>query len=221
MLERTSCSLRAAVSLPSVSDIHSIARTDGGIIAVSTGTDRILAIDLASMTTSTVWSASSEMLDTHHLNAVTWFGNHLLCSGFGRKQSDRWSSAVDGYILDITSGEYLVRGLYHPHSLASFAGRLYVAESSHALLRTVEKPIARFDGYVRGVAFSPTGACAVGTSIGRRDSAIESIVLNPADPGPGTGRCAVYITDDIKHWENATIVDCGHHANEIYDLLFL
>ena len=221
LLERDSYALRSAIALPSVNDIHSIALTEGGIIAVSTGTDQILAIDFATLATTTLWHANTEMVDSNHLNAVMWFGDHLLCSGFGCKRSDRWSSAVDGYVYDITSGEYLVAGLYHPHSLATFASRLYLAESSHAVLRTLEKPIARFDGYVRGVAFSPTGACAVGTSVGRCDHAVGSIVLNPADPGSGTGRCAVYITDDVKNWGNATVVDCGHHANEIYDLLFV
>ena len=221
LLERDAYSVRSVIALPSVSDIHSIALIDGGIIAVSTGTDQILAIDFATMETTELWHASAEMVDSHHLNAVVWSGDHLLCSGFGKKRSDRWSSAIDGYIYDITGGIYLAGGLYHPHSVVPFEGRLYYAESSHAVLRTIEEPIARFDGYVRGVAFSPTGLCAVGTSIGRSSNDLESIVLNPADPGSGTGRCAVSITDDARNWANATIVDCGEHANEIYDLLFV
>ncbi len=213
--------LQRIIELPETRDVHSIALDGNALIAVSTGTDSVLRIDMETMRCEAVWRAGAGGSDTHHLNAAAWFGGHLLCSGFGPKRSDRWSSATEGYIYDITAGSYVATGLYHPHSLASFDGTLYVCESSHSRVRTIDTPFAAIAGYVRGLAFAQIGACALGSSVGRHDASLGDVVLNPADQGEPKGRCAIYLSDSIAECDRAQAFDLSEYANEIYDILIV
>ncbi|HUZ50395.1 MAG TPA: DUF4915 domain-containing protein [Candidatus Dormibacteraeota bacterium] len=211
------------VELPEVRDVHSIALDGNALIAVSTGTDSVLRIDMETMRHEVVWRIGAGETDTHHLNAVTWFGDHLLCSGFGPKSTDRWSSAIDGYIYDITANSYVATGLYHPHSLASFGEVLYVCESSYSRVRTIDMPVAALSlsGYVRGLAFTQDGAFAVGSSVGRHDASLGDVVLNSADDGEPRGRCAIRMSDSIATQDGAQTFDLSSYANEIYDIFIV
>lgn len=221
LLDARDYRLQRIVELPGVRDVHSIAVDGSALIVVSTGTDSVLRIDMETLRYESVWRAGAADNDTHHLNAVAWLGGHLLCSGFGPKRADRWSSATDGYIYDITAGSYVATGLYHPHSLASFGETLYVCESSHSRVRTIEAPVAAVPGYVRGLAFAQNGACAIGSSVGRHDASLEHVVLNPADSGEPIGRCAIHMSESIAACERAQTFDLSGYANEIYDILIV
>ncbi len=202
--------------LDHVRDVHSIAIDGNAIYLVSTGTDEIVRAPLADPNAGeTVWRASSTLSDTHHLNSIALSNGRVLCTGFGPKRGERWSSADDGYVYDVTSGSYVARGLYHPHSLTIVDNQLYVCESARGLLRGGEMPT--FPGYLRGLCFSPGGEKAVATSVGRWDSEAE-IFLNPADPGVPAGGCALYVATGAT-WDDAMTIDLAHLSNEVYDVI--
>lgn len=219
IFEKRTLRLLELVPLPNVIDVHSICLDGSALIAISTGTDEIVRISLADTTrTEIVWRASRSAEDTHHLNAVSWHGGRLICSGFGPKSCERWKSALNGYIYDVSSGTFLARGIRHPHSLADRGGTLHFCESSRSLLRTLERPLLPIGGYLRGLACLEDGSCLVGASVGRVDVSAPEFVLNPTDPGARVGRCAIHVTYPYGAHASRSI-DCSHLADEIYDIM--
>ena len=225
VFEKPFFKLRRFVSLPGVIDVHSICLAGQNVVVVSTGTDEVVAVDLSSETpkSEVLWRPSLSRTDTHHLNAVAYASEHLLCSGFGRKAGERWSSARDGYVYDLTLGRVVASGIVHPHSIVEYEKTLYFCESSLSVLRTIGSPIASLDGYVRGLAFPGDGTCFVGSSVGRYDPLIPQQVSNPADPGQLIGRCGIYRIriEQGAPEEDRSAMDLSNFGNEIYDLLWM
>ncbi len=210
--------------LPNVIDVHSICLFEGKLITVSTGTDEVVAFDPAasSLAGDVLWHPSLTRDDNNHLNAVAAASGHLLCSGFGQKAGERWSSARDGFVFDLSLGRNVASGIFHPHSVLEHNGTVYLCESSFSLLRTLATPQITLGGYVRGLVFNGDTSCFVGSSVGRSDSAAPQEVANPADPGDSVGRCCVYEVDLTGRAETATrpSLDLSAYGNEIYDLLW-
>ncbi|MBV8727496.1 MAG: hypothetical protein JO233_06900, partial [Candidatus Eremiobacteraeota bacterium] len=96
--------LRGFSILDGIADVHSICMADGAIIAASTGSDKIVRItdNGTNHTYETLWSPSSGEHDLNHVNAVCFHKGELYCCAFGPKSSDRWKSAQNGYIYNIT-----------------------------------------------------------------------------------------------------------------------
>lgn len=71
----------------------------------------------------------------------------------------RENKATTGVIVDVPSGETVVHGLSMPHSVRAHDGRVWVLDSGHGRLSTVDvargrtEPVAEFLGYTRGLAF--------------------------------------------------------------------
>ena len=224
VFEKTSFKLENFLLLPEVIDVHSICLLGQNVIAVSTGTDEVVAVSLedGAAESEVLWRPNLSRADTHHLNAVAYASEHLLCSGFGPRSGERWSTARKGYVYDVTLGEVIADGIVHPHSIVQHEKTLYFCESSLSTLRTIESPIVSLDGYVRGLAFSGDGTCFVGSSVGRYDPLIPRQVSNPADPGRLSGRCAIYrvsVENGALARPKSTI-DLSSFGNEIYDLLW-
>jgi protein O-GlcNAc transferase len=71
----------------------------------------------------------------------------------------RPTKATSGAVLDVGSGEAVVRGLCMPHSPRLYDGRLWVLDSGKGLLATVDPrcgqvvPVTAVPGYTRGLTF--------------------------------------------------------------------
>lgn len=206
---------RDLIRLKDVADVHSICMIGGDLVAVSTGTDKILRIALRDgAPTETLWACSAENADTHHLNAVVLSGESILVSGFGPRGEDGWSSAKDGFVYDVGAADYVVRGLLQPHSLTMRDGKVMFCESPRGIVRTAERYVHHVGGYSRGLAFGPDGATYVGSSVGRGAAGALGLVLNPAHGGRDRGRCA------LTTFANGSTkaLDLSAVANEIYDI---
>lgn len=164
-------------------DVHSIALLDGTVYAVSTGTDEVLELRLEAdrvVSERVFWRPddSPDRCDHHHLNSIVARDGELVVSGFGRKADvERWSSARDGFIHNLTRGRDLVRGIYQPHSVHAFPDGLGYCESP---LRAARLPAGRscerLPGYSRGMC--AVGAkLLVGTSRSRADAQGASNVV--------------------------------------------
>lgn len=214
------CDARASsivetMPLAGVRDVHSIALDGEAIIVASTGTDEIVRVDLSAASREVLWRASAANTDTHHVNGVLAHEGRLLCSAFGRRIGPSWADAVDGYIYDISSGEYRARGIYHPHSLAAYAKELYVCESARGAVRSLQSDVAYLAGYARGLTIAGDGSYVAGCSVARR--AVGAAYANPADAGDREGRCAVYFGS--LHDLALTSESLEHLGAEIYDLV--
>ncbi|HEU4879161.1 MAG TPA: hypothetical protein VFT21_06910 [Gemmatimonadaceae bacterium] len=228
ILDASSLAVLECVPLNEIKDVHSICVCDSWLYLVSTGTDEVRRVGKTRVgrETEVVWRASSSGCDTHHVNSILTCGTQLLCSAFGLRTGERWSTAVDGYVIDIGSSHVMYRGLEHPHSLALGSDDIYVVESRRARVRGLRGGTCfAVDGYARGLVFLPDWGGIVGTSRGRARSLGLGTVENPADPGEvyGTSRLAVFGALDKTGLESpdGIRIDLTNYGPEIYDIATL
>jgi hypothetical protein len=209
-----------------VIDAHSLWATDGELYVVSTGTDAVvrIALEEAQVRKEEVYwrpEPDGPAADVHHLNAICAWAGDLVVSGFGRKAGTQWSSAREGFILNTNTrtGERIVSGAGHPHSLAEIGGRLAYCESSRMALRLAGTPLSQtLPGYARGL-------CRIGnqvfvaTSRGRRVSKSTGVLTTMHDAGDElAGRCSIVrLHADTLAIEE--VVELEPYGAEIYDLL--
>lgn len=209
-------------ALPESHDVHSIAIEGQYAYIVSTGTDEVIRYRVmpdAFVDPHVAWTPSGAGKDTHHLNSVTSHQGEIFVTGFGPKKSERWSSADDGYIFNLTQGHYVKMGLYHPHTIVSHNGALYYCDSSRAAFASMDGPLVELKGYVRGACFSGKSVVHIGTSMGRKVSKSTGIVNNPADDGENWGFCGI-TRYDLRS-KTTSIMDLSEYGQEIYDVYYL
>jgi uncharacterized protein (TIGR03032 family) len=135
--------------------------------------------------------------DRCHLNGVAMAGGapkYVTC--FSRTDTaSGWRSDPAGCLIDVPSSTVVATGLTMPHSPRVHDGRVFVLDSGTGRLVTVEAghvaPVARFDGFVRGLAFSGSLAF-VGVSKTRHLKVGLPLV---EELGEGGGRCGVWVVD--------------------------
>ena len=214
-----------AQELPEVKDGHSIAVSGKQLYVVSTRSDEVIAYamrDRALLPCGAVWQASDARRDTHHLNAVAVIDDELMISGFGEKSGQTWSSAVNGYLVNASSGQCAAQDVYQPHSICAADGEVYFCESARGRIATLSGRQWHIGGYLRGLARLAPGMLAVGFNVTRKVSKSTGIENNPDDPGAKSGECGIYVYDlagDEPHLLKQ--IELSEYGNEIYDLLCL
>ena len=195
------------LDLPPVVDAHSIFVLDDIWLAVATGSDSVVAIDPATGTTSTIWRAPGDGNDVVHVNSVFSYKGSLGVTAMGRRHGSLEKS-VDGFAMNLLSGEVLMRPIFHPHSARQVDEELVVCESSRGRLRSTSGSVLPIPlGYVRG--FDATAEhLVVGTSRHR---------------GSSLARCSVQLYErtgqQIEHAQRAAWVHTGDLAPEIFDVV--
>jgi uncharacterized protein (TIGR03032 family) len=139
--------------------------------------------------------------DRCHLNGVAFVEDtpaYVTCLG-ATDTADGWRvNKVDGgLLLDVASGEPIVRGLSMPHSPRYHAGKLWVLESGHGRLSTVDvatgqtTTVAELPGFTRGLDFHGPFAF-IGLSQVRESAVFNGLPIC----APGRSReCGVYVVD--------------------------
>jgi hypothetical protein len=227
VLDRRTCAVLDVGHPENVKDVHSVAVVDGATYLVSTGTDEVRRLPRGRTggPTEAVWQATTAGADTHHLNSILPVDGRLLCSGFGPKAGQRWSTAIDGYVVDLNSGEIAWRGIEHPHSLTAGHDDLYIVESRRAQVRSLLRSDAfPVEGYARGLALAADGTGVAGVSRGRRVSRSLGTVENPADEGEFTGKASLVWfkrTPGEPGFEHVKELDLSSYGTEVYDVAVL
>lgn len=222
IFDRADLSLRTEYRCTSVVDAHSICAVDGELYVVSTGTDEVVRLGLRGaevVAEETFWrpEPAGPHVDLHHLNAIYRWRGELLVSAFGKKSGSQWSSATDGFIVNLCTGERLASGIYHPHSLLDLDDSLAYCESSTMTTRVLDAERSqRLPGYTRGLC-RVGDALLVGTSKGRRVSKSTRALTNRGDPGVLEGRCTVARLSAAS-FEVQQVVDLEPFGWEVYDL---
>jgi hypothetical protein len=223
IFQRRDLSLAGRHEFRSGTDIHSLLAREGRIYAVSTGTDEIIELRLRNaevVSESCIWRPERDAPreDIHHLNALAVWRDELVVAAFGKKTSDRWHSARDGFIMNIATGEMLAGGLDQPHSVVDLGAALACCESRKRSVRAIgDERVQYLPGYTRG--FSLLGETLfVATSIGRQRSRSTGLTNNPADDGVQGGQCTISRLATAT-FEIEQTIDLGTQAQEIYDLL--
>jgi uncharacterized protein DUF4915 len=223
ILDRSNLSLKSYLACHFLKNPHSILIGNNYLYAVSTGSDAVVAFDLVDgdlQTPRISWKISDSFgTDNHHINSICSYEGRILVSGFGRKETRLWSSAKQGFVIDIGSNAKVAEGICQPHSLSVLEGSLFICESAKARLLNVSKGQDKaLGGYVRGLCQGSLGIY-VATSRGRTVSQSTGLELtNPADPGAIKGQAAIYLLDKDTLQEKAM---SPFGALEFYDLVRL
>lgn len=223
VLERRSLAVVHVQRLDEVDDAHSVARQGDELLVVSTGTDEIVAYRLDGLKATearVVWSPTGSGRDTHHINSLVIADGELLCSAFGAKEGDSWTSARRGYIHNVTRDTVVVPGLRQPHTASWHDGTLFFCNSLEGSVNTSEGAIAFMAGYSRGLAFGPDGVVYAGTSVSRRPTAHTDegdVFMNPSDEGDLRGQCAVVQLS--THGGHRLEMGMRSFGLEIYDIV--
>jgi hypothetical protein len=226
ILDRETLQVVSVQELHEVSDAHSLQRREDDIFVVSTGTDEVLSYRLRGNEVTdpqVVWTPTGAKSDTHHINSIVVADGEVLCSAFGAREHDSWSTAQNGYIHNITTDTMVVTGLRQPHSASWNEAELYFCNSVEGTVNTVtDGVIAYLVGYSRGLAFGPDEKMFAGTSLSRRPTQPTGegdLFLNPTGEGEVAGRCAVIeMSTRPTHRVETSL---GIYGREIYDLLLL
>lgn len=229
VIERVSGVIVVDQYFDELKEAHSIVVDGNDVYIVSTGTDSVFKyifdrIQKKITCTGLFWKpADSEgNADTQHINSIFLYHNELYVSGFGPKSGERWSSARNGYVYNITQQKFAVTSIYHPHSVNVIGNRIYYCESATRSVKENERTIIQLDeGYVRGLSVHDD-LLVLGTSSGRKNSKSTGVVNNPADPGEMEESCKIIVfkkNGDI--FEKIDEYDLLPDYTEIYDIIVL
>lgn len=224
IFQRSNLALCNLIPLPGMADVHSIWH-DGGsyLYVVSTGTDEVFRLRLAGATvteTTLCWRpvADGPREDRHHLNSVFGANGDVYVSGFGAKIGENWRSTVDGFVINIMTGEKVATGLQHPHTVMLLGNSLAYCDSRTSSLKFVDSSRRQqLPGYTRGIC-AADDAIFVGTSLGRRVSKSTGVINNPNDPGIAVGTHAIYRLNG-ESLAIDQMFDLSCYGSECYDLL--
>ena len=222
VLNRADLGLVTSYRCQTVVDAHSLHLSDDELLVTSTGTDEVVRMTLREsdvMREETLWrpDPAGPRSDVHHLNALGSWQGRLVCSGFGRKVDQLWSSAANGFIVDIETGERLASGIGHPHTLIDVGPTLAYCESSTSTIRLLNTGhVQQVPGYARGLCRIGDRLFA-GTSRGRRASNRSETLTNRGDPGQTAGCCSL-VELHLQTLAIHRVIDLELVGWEVYDL---
>lgn len=134
----------------------------------------------------------------------------------------RANKASGGVLLDVDSGEIVLRGLSMPHSPRMAGGRFFVLESGKGTLATADlatgrvETIAELPGFTRGLAFAGPFAF-VGLSQVRESNVFGGI---PLTARVAERQCGVYAVD-LRNGQIAAFLRFEGDVREIFDVQVL
>jgi uncharacterized protein (TIGR03032 family) len=134
----------------------------------------------------------------------------------------RPNKATTGVIIDVPSGATVARGFAMPHSPRLHDGRLWVLDSGHGQIKTVDpangkaETVAQMLGYTRGVAFYGPYAF-VGLSKIRETSVFGGI---PIAEKRDQLKCGVDVID-LRTGQSAARLEFQSGVDEIFDVQIL
>ncbi|MEL6150407.1 MAG: DUF4915 domain-containing protein [Chloroflexota bacterium] len=210
---------------PPVQAVHSLVATDTDLYIVSTWTDTIahyrINADGSLEHVGLFWQASDTGKDTHHVNAIA-IDPHgdVLCSAFGPKVEDQWTTARTGYVYNISQQRKVsTMDLKHPHSLVFHNGDTYLCESgTSTLIRNYER-FWQIEGFIRGLCFPRRNLAIIGTNkLRARSKSTGKPNELPKEERPMNSCGLIYLNMDSMAYEFHTL---NAYNNEIYDLMVL
>lgn len=164
--------------------------------------------------------------DRCHLNGLALVnGRPTFVTALGATdQRDGWraNKARGGCIIDVTSGEFVARGLSMPHSPRWHNGRLWVLESGTGCLLSVDlvtgktELIAQVPGFARGVAFSGP-LVFIGLSKIRPTSAMDGV---PLATRRDELKCGIAVVD-LRSGQTIALLEFQSAVEEIFDVQLL
>jgi uncharacterized protein (TIGR03032 family) len=164
--------------------------------------------------------------DRCHLNGMAIVDDRVrYVTAFGATNTGggwRENKANGGLLLDVDSGEIVLRGLSMPHSPRRYDGRFFVLESGKGTIAEADlaagrvETIAELPGFTRGLAFAGPFAF-VGLSQVRESNVFGGI---PLTERVAERQCGVYVID-LRTGETAAFLRFEGDVQEIFDVQVL
>jgi len=203
-------------------DLHSFLLLPGEneLLVASTGTDEIIRLKLngCRVLSEDVFYqiGSGTSADQHHLNSLVMWKGDIYVSGFGPKEGNDWTTAKNGFVLNLRTNEKIIEGLQHPHSLTVIDGRLAFCESRKKTLRFVgDYTATNLSGYTRGLCIAGEDIF-VATSTQRKKSKSTGKQMAPDEnKNVGCTLSKIGLGSSIV----VETIDLNPFGYEVYDLL--
>jgi uncharacterized protein (TIGR03032 family) len=164
--------------------------------------------------------------DRCHLNGLAMVdGRPRYVTALGETDTPggwRPTKAYGGCLMDVPSGEVVVRGLSMPHSPRWHDGRLWLLESGTGRLVVIDLPtgqrqvVAELPGFTRGLALAGPHAF-VGLSRIRATSAMDGV---PLAEHRDQLKCGVGVVD-LRRGQVIAFLEFQTAVEEIYDVQLL
>ena len=216
----TSKALLRLQRLDGVAELHDLLFEGSRLVLVSTGNDRVVALDLDTGLRPDFEPLldSGRGIDSWHLNCVSSFEGRLFATGFGREEGwswrrpGAWGAPADaegtGELFELLSGRSVVAGLSKPHSPRRWREAWVVANSGRGGLVVAHDDGRRQEidcgGWTRGLVV-------------HGDLALVGISVRRGGEGPADhGRVEVY---DLAAGSLVASEPVGFE--EVYELLLV
>jgi uncharacterized protein (TIGR03032 family) len=130
--------------------------------------------------------------------------------------------ASGGLLLDVDSGEVVLRGLAMPHSPRQYGDRFFILESGRGTIASADlasghvEPIAQLPGFTRGLAFAGPYAF-VGLSQVRESNVFGGL---PLTERVAERQCGVYAVD-LRSGQVVAFLRFEGDVREIFDVQVL
>ncbi len=213
--------------LPELKDPHSVLTNKDKIYIVSTGTDQVLEYCFSKENKEIIFKKvlwfpkkSSQQKDSYHINSIFIENKDIFISAFGLKKNERWSSAKNGFIFNISTNKEIIDSIYHPHSIIAKNKKIYYCESTSKSVKENHKTIIKLDsGYTRGLEIKER-YLFLGTSSGRKNSKSSGLINNPADIGELVSDCRLLMfrKSFFGKYKKIKEFDFSQEHEEIYDI---
>ena len=164
--------------------------------------------------------------DRCHLNGMAIIDGRIrYVTAFGATNTPggwRENKASGGLLLDVDSGEIVLRGLSMPHSPRQYDGRFFILESGKGTMATADlstgrvEMIAELPGFTRGLAFAGPLAF-VGLSQVRESNVFGGI---PLTERVSERQCAIYVVD-LRNGQTIAFLRFEGDVQEIFDVQVL
>jgi uncharacterized protein (TIGR03032 family) len=166
--------------------------------------------------------------DRCHLNGMTIIDGrvkYVTCLGATDTPGGWRDNKRDGgMLLDVESGEPLIRGLSMPHSPRLYAGRFWILESGHGTLSTADlntgktEIVTKLPGFTRGLDFYGPFAF-IGLSQVRETAVFSGIPL-VEELAEDKRTCGVYVVD-IRNGSTVAFLRFEGIVQEIFSVTVL
>ncbi len=166
--------------------------------------------------------------DRCHLNGMAVVDGrvkYVTCLGATDKAGGWRDNKRDGgLLLDVDSGETLIRGLSMPHSPRTYADKFWLLESGHGTLSTADlatgrtEIVARLPGFTRGLDFFGNLAF-IGLSQVRKSAVFSGIPLVEQLPEKERA-CGVWVVD-IRNGRTVAFLQFEGAVQEIFAVTVL
>lgn len=154
--------------LPGASDPHGLVVEGQHLWVVSSRTNQVIRYKMSvsgAFVSDTVFEHTD--VEPQHFNGLVRHDGGLILSALGVSGQQAHEVKSTGYLIDIERSQQIRTGLDQPHSPYSYNSSFFFCESRSSVVWRNNEPLARLNGYLRGLVVAADGLLHVAESAQR------------------------------------------------------